>query len=110
MPAKLKSRIPEIIAQLAEPKPTLRQGVDAIAEGAKARVPVGTRHPHLRDAIHVEEAKGGYEVVAGDTEAFYGHMVEFGTTHSPAEPFLLPAFEAQKEAILAAVAGRLRKL
>lgn len=32
----------------------------------------------------------------GEKDAFYGRFVEFGTSKSPAQPFLRPAFEAKK--------------
>jgi hypothetical protein len=53
-------------------------------------------------------------VLAGDPKdpsfAFYGHMIEFGTSHSPPYPFLVPALEDEHELIVddvRAVLGRL---
>ena len=101
MPAELWSRIPEFVAALdPHVNDGLREGADLIAERAKERVPVETGH--LRDAIHVSDASGfgaGFTVLAGDTEAFYGHLVEFGTVHSSAEPFLVPALEESKDQV-----------
>jgi HK97 gp10 family phage protein len=97
MPAytKLESRFTEIIAEL---QPLTREGCkqvcDEVVEGAKARCPVGDEPPHLRDRIHTEAGEKGYFVVAGDSQVFYGHMVEFGTSHSAAQPFLIPALES----------------
>lgn len=99
----LKSRIPLIIGELDE---TLMEGVkefaEAISEGAKERAPVDTGA--LRDAIHVEIDEGSQlqrtgksvRVVAGNDEAFYGHIVEHGGVHTPAHPFLIPAYEAER--------------
>lgn len=106
--AKLISRIPEIMAELAEVKDSLDEPIERVAQGARERVPVETGT--LRDAIHTEETKDGYGVIAGDTDAFYGHMVEFGTTHSAAHPFLLPAFEAERDSIESAIRDRLGDL
>lgn len=36
---------------------------------------------------------------------FYAHLVEFGTAHSPPKPFLRPAWDATKDAVL----GRIRE-
>jgi HK97 gp10 family phage protein len=108
--AKLTSRIPQIIADLpSEVNDALKEGADAIAEGAQSRVPVdeGT----LRDAIHVEEIEGGYSVVAGnETDAFYGHIVEHGSVRVPARPFLMPAYESEREHLLEIVADALENI
>lgn len=91
----LKSRIPLIIAELDD---RLIEGVtevaEAIADGARERVPVDTGT--LRDAIHVEVDQSSVRVVAGNDDAFYGHIVEGGGVNTPARPFLIPAFEAER--------------
>ena len=40
---------------------------------------------------------GEYAVIAGDFDAFYGHIVEHGSTQNPPHPFLIPAFEAVRD-------------
>jgi HK97 gp10 family phage protein len=108
----IKSRIPQIIAELSD------KALDAvtdlaleIAEDARERVPVDSGQ--LRDAIHVEvvndsrEGRNQYgtwtkteqavSIVAGDTDTFYGHIVENGGVNTPARPFLIPAFEQKKQ-------------
>ncbi len=97
MPARLRSRFPAIAAEL---KPrvdlALKEAAEAIARDAKQRVPVASGQ--LRDAIHVErKGLAEYEVVAGDDDAFYGHIVEHGGRHSAPQPFLVPAAESQRE-------------
>lgn len=90
------NRLPEIILQVEE-----RSTV--VAEKAAARVEflakenVRKRSGDLERAIHVEpneDVPGSFEVKAGNNRAFYGHMIEHGTSHSPAFPFLVPAVEA----------------
>ncbi len=106
----LRSRIPEIALSL-NPRvhAAIGAGAEAIAAEAKARVPVETGT--LRDAIHVEPEGDGFSVVAGDNDAFYGHIVEHGSsTGLPPHPFLIPAAESQKDAIAAAVSAVLRTL
>ena len=109
MSVTLDSRLGEIARKVG---PTavraLRPHMDAIALGAKARVPVETGA--LQRAIHVDSEPNGYSVVAGDRDVFYGHLVEHGTRHSPPHPFLVPAFEAEKPPLLAGVAKALGDL
>jgi len=109
MPARLTSRIPQIIAEV---RPDLIDGATELAEriatGAKDRVPVETGA--LRDAIHVVVEDDSVAVVAGDSDAFYGHMVENGTVKAPAHPFLVPAFEAELPSVEVIVGEKLRGL
>ena len=114
MPATLKSRIPAIIAGL-EPRvnAAVRAGAEAIAVEATARAPdAPPQGEGLVEAIHVEDSEeaGGYYVVAGDEDVFWGHFVEMGTTHSAPHPFLIPAMESQKDAVANAVTLVLRTL
>lgn len=91
----LQSRIPQIIGELDD---RLLEAVtelgERIADGAKDRVPVETGA--LRDAIHVRVKGQDVAVVAGDSTAYYGHMVENGTVKVPPHPFLIPAYEAER--------------
>ena len=100
----LVNRFPQIIAAL---NPTVEEaishGVDLVVEDAKERVPVATGS--LRDAIHKLEEDEGVYAVAGDDDAFYGHIVEHGSTRVPPHPFLVPALEAKQETITM-LAGR----
>lgn len=91
----LKSRIPLIIGETDD---RLLEAVtelgERIADGARGRVPVATGA--LRDAIHVRVRGQDVAVVAGDSTAYYGHMVENGTVKMPPHPFLVPAYEAER--------------
>ncbi|CUI04680.1 Phage protein [Janthinobacterium sp. CG23_2] len=55
----------------------------------------GTRQAYL------VTVRGGKPGVKGG--AFYWRFVEFGTAHSPAQPFLRPAYESKKQAAADAV-------
>jgi HK97 gp10 family phage protein len=105
----LKSRLPQIAATL-DPRVTaaMRAGAEAIEQEAKARVTVASGD--LRDAIHTEVDGDDVYVMAGDDDVFYGHFVEFGTTRTPARPFLVPALEARRESVLASVRATLGRL
>jgi HK97 gp10 family phage protein len=99
------NRFPQIIAEL-NPKveAALDVGRHAIALDAQSRVHVDSGD--LRNAIHVDDKY----VVAGDSNVFYGAFEEFGTSHSPAHPFLVPAAEAKREEVAALVTAALRSL
>lgn len=100
----LKSKIPEILESLpAELQAALTAAAELVVEDAKNRVPVSTiAHEHLRDAIHVEEQADGVAVVAGDNTAWYGHIIEHGSVNMPPRPFLIPALEDNRAAIIEA--------
>lgn len=104
------SRLPKIEAELAAMRDMLpRQAAEIIKRKAKDRVAVDTGR--LQAAIHIEkEGVGEYAVVAGDNEAFYGHIVEHGGAHTPARPFLVPALEESLEELAALTAAALRRL
>jgi HK97 gp10 family phage protein len=106
---KSYNRIPQIVATL-NPKlsAALRVGAEGIARDAQARVHVDSGA--LRDSIHVEDADNGFYVIAGNDDVFYGIFEEFGTTHSPAHPFLIPATEAGRDNVVGLVAAALRSL
>lgn len=69
---------------------------------AKARQLAPVDSGALRDSIRAARSKfadGGAVVLAGSQEAFYPHMIEYGTSHAPAKPFLRPALEASASQI-----------
>lgn len=73
----------------------MRLAAEAIEVGAKSRVPVDSGD--LRNSIHTERIDDGYAVVAGDSDVFYGHIVEHGSTRTAPRPFLIPAAEAVRD-------------
>lgn len=105
-----RSRIPKITAEMAPIlDEALQSAAETVAENARQRVPVDTGD--LRDAIHVERTGfGEFAVIAGNDNAFYGHIVEHGGTRTPAHPFLVPALEETAPAAVAKLAAALRAL
>jgi len=104
----LKSRIPAIAAELdVLAREGLKAGVEVVQRSAQARVPVETGE--LRDAIHTQSEPEGEYVIAGDNRAFYGHLVEHGTSHTPPRPFLVPALEENRKEILTLVKTALKR-
>jgi HK97 gp10 family phage protein len=70
----------------------VRDAARAIAEDARANAPVDTGK--LRSEIKAKrQSQGHWFVDCGD--AWYAHLVEMGTTHSAAQPFLVPASERE---------------
>lgn len=105
----LKSRLPQIAAALpARVKVGLEAGADGIASAAKDRVTVASGK--LRESIHTDIQPEGVYVVAGDNDAWYGHLVEYGTSHTAARPFLIPALEERTEQVRLSVATALKGL
>ena len=111
----LTSKLPEIIAAIdAAVKDAEAASAELVAESARARVPVDKGD--LKEAIHVEANTDGdgFWIIAGgktagDRDVFYGHMVEHGTTHSPPEPFLVPALEENRAKITDGIAAAIQK-
>jgi HK97 gp10 family phage protein len=110
MPASLKSRFPEILVELRpRVSAAVKEAAEVVQEAAQERVPVDDGD--LYEAIHVERVGvGEYSVVAGNDDVFYGHIVEHGSTHSPAHPFMVPAAEASRFPAEALVTAALRGL
>jgi HK97 gp10 family phage protein len=100
------------IAKEIEPqvREATHRGALAIAATAKELVPVETGA--LRRAIHVRfQGDADWLVVAGNHDAFYGHIVEYGSARGvSARPFLVPAGEVHRETLRALVVEALRDL
>ena len=112
MGATLKSRLPAIAAEL-RPKVSaaVKKGAQLVAEEARERVPIGPPDVHIKDDIRVaRQGPAEYAVLAGDENTWYGHMVEFGTSHSAPRPFLVPALEEHRGAAVNFVRVALRTL
>jgi HK97 gp10 family phage protein len=102
-----KTRIPHINAELeAKLEAVAKAGAEQIAQSAKERAPVNTGK--LRDAIHVDQDGGGFAVIAGNKDVFYGHIVEHGGNRTAPRPFMIPALEQHREEIIAAGAAAIR--
>lgn len=79
----------------------LRRGAFAVEADAKGMAPVDTGA--LRNSIHTEEQSPFmYFVMDG---VHYGVYQEFGTYKMRAQPFMTPAVEKNREAILSSFRG-----
>ncbi|WP_018503091.1 HK97-gp10 family putative phage morphogenesis protein [Parafrankia discariae] len=74
----------------------VEQSVEAVQADAERRAPVRTGDlQQVGIGSQVDgDGLGGDVGFTGD--GFYGHFVEFGTSHSPAQPMLGPAAEAER--------------
>jgi HK97 gp10 family phage protein len=105
----LKSRIPQIIVEIdVRIAEVIDRGTDQVERDAKARVPKRTNTLH--DAIHKDEQDDGTYVIGGDDEAWYGHLVEYGTVRTTPQPFLVPALEENRADIITDGQRALRRL
>lgn len=105
----LKSRLPRIALEMDHRvTAALRVASELIEAEASSRAPVASGD--LRAAIHTEQDGDDIRVIAGDDRVFYGHFVEFGTSRTPARPFLIPALESRRGDVLQAAAQALRGL
>jgi HK97 gp10 family phage protein len=92
--------------------PATARGADEIARTAEALAPedsgdlvgsvavtIGPKntpaHSHPGGIRTVPE--GAAAVTAGNSDVRYAHLVEFGTTKAPAQPFFWPAFRSQRK-------------
>jgi HK97 gp10 family phage protein len=106
----LKSRIPQIIVEIdVRIADVIDRGADAVVRDAKARVPRKT--DTLYNAIHKDEQDDGTYVLGGnDDEAWYGHLVEYGTVRTAPQPFLVPSLEENRQDIVDDGQRALRRL
>ena len=93
----------------------LRAAARPVLKDAKARVPVRTGA--LKKAIGVAVTVKTVESTATigvrrkrpGQPARRAHLVEFGTKHTSARPFLRPALDSKKEAVVRTLAEALKK-
>lgn len=106
----------QLFSQLSEKiindvKKELSKGADKIATDAKSRCPV--KSGNLRDSIHAESKNDGlrFNIVADAKSKsggiYYGRIVEFSPKIN--KPYLIPAAEANKKAILENIANVIEK-
>lgn len=105
MSAKLKTRLPEIAATLdSRVDAALKAGAEAVAKDAETRLEPHRFSGELESQVHVDDKqREGIYVMAGDPAdpsfAFWGHMLEHGTSHSAPHPFLVPALESNRSGV-----------
>ncbi|MEG0742680.1 MAG: hypothetical protein RSB91_01545 [Clostridia bacterium] len=99
-------RLPQAIQGACEGG--LAEGMALVLDDVRALCPAHTGELKGSLAMNVAAAAGGAEgtVSAGSGHAAY---VELGTYKMPAQPFLKPAFEANKGNVIGAVANAVKE-
>lgn len=88
-----------------------REGLEPIAEAMRGAVPVasnalknsitvGTRLTRRQRAKHRKDGRDDVEVFAGAGSDPAAHLQEFGTVKFPPQPFVRPAWDEGKDALL----------
>ena len=91
------SRAPLYTGSVAEGHPppgTLKRAMYQVVTSARGGTLKRTAFIGVRHAKSQQKVKRGKKTV--NLDAFYWHMVEFGTVKMAAKPFLRPAFETTK--------------
>ena len=94
----------------------LTAGADIVLKAAKANVPVDTGNlkkslaKQVRVTRRAHVARIGWRQGKGaKNDGFYGHMVEYGTAHSAARPFMRPALDENEHAVVKAYGDEIQR-
>lgn len=82
------------------------EGAEAMYDDMRSRVPVDEGTTQGEIEVRDGEQDGTKEV--GLFESDHGPYVEFGTENTPAQPFVLPSGEAERQAFPDRVASRVK--
>jgi HK97 gp10 family phage protein len=107
--AKLKTLGPRVARNVGAR--ALRAGAKPIVVAAKEAVPVrtGKLKKSIRNASSKPPSRDALEIAIGvrPTRSRIAHLIEFGTDHSPAQPFLRPALDQKAAEAIDAMKQRL---
>lgn len=106
----------ELMVQLERTSTGLEDGKkEALEAGGKvlqgeAKKTVRKRTGNLKEHIELSEVEDDdiFVYVDNQGKAYYGHMLEFGTSKMPAKPFMAPSLNKSKMKINQAMAEKLR--
>jgi HK97 gp10 family phage protein len=91
-----------------EQEQSLLQAGMVVERSAKQKAPVDTGRLRSSIATRLNSSKDTVVVEVG-TNVEYAPYVEFGSSRSPAKPFLLPAFTENKAKVLKMVADAMKR-
>jgi len=94
-PALVKSG-EELVARMQALAPV---DTGALKASITATPPGGTTPPYSQPGGATTAGPNQVLVTAGDKDARYAHLVEYGTSHAKAEPFFWPAYRLSKKRI-----------
>lgn len=73
----------------------VRKSANAIRKGAQMRVPVDSGK--LKKSIRSSFSSDGFTAEIAPRLRYRAHFVEFGTVDQPAQPYMTPAWEAERQ-------------
>ncbi len=91
---RVAKQVLEPIAQSAAQKAPVDDGV------LRSAIHVGSKLSRKQKSRHRKMGVDDVEMFAGSAPLPQAHLQEFGTIHSPAQPFMRPAWDTGKEAML----------
>ena len=103
----------------------LSKATDVILKSARKKVPVGRRNithgatpgtlkrsltKRVRVNYRIHRAEVGWRQGRDEKDdAFYGHMVEYGTRYTTAQPFMRPALDENEDKVVEAYKNEIQK-
>lgn len=90
---------------------TVLEASEPVAEDVSANAPMltGNLSENIETEVTIENRTKAQVAIGPGKSAFYGMFQELGTVHMPAQPFLRPAFDANKDQVIEDVGDILRR-
>lgn len=99
--ATAKNVLRRVGRQVLEPIAEAARRAAPVDEGElRASITVGTKLSSRQRRQHRKENPNDVDVFAGAGPIKHAHLVEFGTSDTPAQPFMRPAWDANKDDML----------
>lgn len=86
---------------------SLEISAQAVVQNAKEKAPV--KSGRLRDNISIQKKQSDITAITVKVGVSYAGSIEFGTITQPAQPFLFPAFEEERDNIRQTFKGKIKK-
>ncbi|WP_193063468.1 HK97-gp10 family putative phage morphogenesis protein [Oceanobacillus oncorhynchi] len=88
----------------------IKTNADKIEQDQKSTVAVRSSATHDSISTKLEDDGLTADIRPRGTEGFRRHWIEFGTVHHPAQPFMIPSYEKNKNGYIQDVSKVLRDL
>lgn len=97
-----------VLKARAQPIAEMARRLAPVDDGTlRESIAVSTKLSKRQRSLHKKRTKDTVEMFVGAGTNPQAHMQEFGTEHNPPQPFLRPAWDANKESFLAGIADDL---
>ncbi|SCM70034.1 conserved hypothetical protein [uncultured Pleomorphomonas sp.] len=115
IPARLKERMAAVAVEeanrVADDMRVLAPLDTGKLRGSIAVTPGGhSTPPYSQPGGSTVAPEGGATITAGNSDVRYAHLVEYGTTKTPAQPFFWAAYRLDKKAVVARFRREARKV